>query len=97
MRRYARTEGVLLEPVGHLWAAFSPATGETALLNDETASILEVLEEGRSESTASLCTTLATDSGIQADELAVVVEACWPRLIEAGLVEEAKAGQSIGR
>jgi PqqD family protein of HPr-rel-A system len=97
MRRYARTEGVLLEPVGHLWAAFSAATGETALLNDETAAILEVLEPGQSESSASIGAALAADIGVQADELAAVVEACWPRLIEAGLVEESKAAQSTTR
>lgn len=97
MIQYVRTEEVLLEPVGHLWAAFSPATGETALLNDECASILEVLEPGQGESTASMCAILAADSGLDADALVELVESSWPRLIEAGLVDESRAGQPIDR
>lgn len=97
MLSYARTGGVLIEPVGHLWAAFSPATGETALLNDESASILEVLESGRAGTTATICSTLATDSGLDADSLVDMVEACWPRLIEAGLVHALRPGQSAPR
>ena len=94
MLRYVRTEGVLVEPVGHLWAAFSPATGETALLNDESASILEVLESGAS-GTCAICATLAMDSGLAAEDLEATIESCWPRLIEAGLVHQERLGQAI--
>ena len=57
MGRYARIEGVLIEPIGHLWAAFSPASGETILLNDESASILEVLESEAADTDAISCDT----------------------------------------
>ena len=87
MRRYARTDGVLVESMGHLWAAFSAATGETSLLNDETASILDVLSPGAS-TTKDVCLYLSADTGLSVDELAEVVEASWPCLIEAGLVRE---------
>ena len=97
MLRYVRTEGVLIEPLGHLWAAFSRAAGETALLNDESAAILEVLESGRAGTTETICSTLATDSGLDADSLVDMVEACWPRLIEAGLVHALRPGQSAPR
>jgi hypothetical protein len=40
---YTRAPGVRIEPVGGAWAAFSPLSGETLLLNDEAAAILEVL------------------------------------------------------
>jgi len=95
MGRYARTEGVLIEPFGHLWAAYSPASGETILINDESASILEVLETGQVAETGAISRTLAADSGLDANDLAVLVEACWPRLIEAGLVRELRPPQSI--
>jgi PqqD family protein of HPr-rel-A system len=36
---------VLVEAVGEMWAAFSPASGETHLLNNEAAAFLEVLSE----------------------------------------------------
>jgi PqqD family protein of HPr-rel-A system len=88
MRGYIRTEGVLIESLGHRWAAFSPTTGETTLLNDESAAILELLESGTS-GIVEICSTLAEDSGIDSAELFEIVQACWPGLIEAGLVREA--------
>ena len=94
--RYARIEGVLVEPLGRLWAAYSPACGETALLNDESASVLEVLEQGEG-TTASIAATLAADSGLPPLEVADIIGACWPRLIEGGLVRECRAGHSHPR
>jgi hypothetical protein len=79
MERYGRADGVLIEPLGHLWAAFSPLSGETTLLNDESAAILEMLESGDSD-TSGICAALAEDSGLDA------VTGGWPRLLEAGLV-----------
>lgn len=94
--RYVRSEGVLIEEMGHLWVAFSPATGETALLNDESVSILEVLEAGAG-TTLSICSELAEDSGLSSASLAETIEACWPRLIEAGLVREQRTGHVTSR
>jgi PqqD family protein of HPr-rel-A system len=85
---------VLIEPIGHLWVAFSPASGETTLLNDSSASILEVLELGAS-STDAISSTLACDSGLEARVLEGIVEASWPSLIEAGLVDEQRSGEAI--
>ena len=80
--RYIRSDHILVEALGQIWVAFSPASGETALLNDESASILEVLDAGPAE-TAEVCATLAIDSGLDANALAKIVEAAWPRLIDA--------------
>jgi PqqD family protein of HPr-rel-A system len=88
---YLRAEGVLVAPMGHLWAAFSPTSGETMLLNDEGAAILELLEAGSLDSDA-VCTALAADSGLPADTLTDLVRASWPRLMEAGLVRELRDG-----
>lgn len=88
---YARLGGVLVEPIGHLWAAFSPATGETALLNDECASILELLEELTCATTDVICGHLSSDSGMPMQSLTELVENSWPRLLEAGLVRETSA------
>jgi PqqD family protein of HPr-rel-A system len=84
---WRRGDGVLVEPIGHLWAAFSPFTGETTLLNDESASILEALEAGAVD-TATVCVDLARHSGLEAGELAEIVDAALLRLAEAGLVRE---------
>ena len=87
MRRYARTEGMLVEAIGLIWAAFSSTTGETALLNDESAAILEILELGPAH-TERVCATLSDDSGMPMESLTAVVEESWPRLVDAGLVRE---------
>lgn len=87
--RYTRSEGLLVEALDKGWAAYSPATGETLLLNDESACILELLEAGAEPSdTSAICAALAVDSELDEDALGKVVEAAWPRLIEAGLVRE---------
>ena len=96
MPRFARTEGILVEPVGHLWAAFSPVSGETALLNDESASILEVLEIEPANSKG-VCALLSADSGIEPGELLELVKGSWPQLIEAGLVRELPEGGTSPR
>ena len=88
---YVRLGGVLVEPIGHIWAAFSPATGETALLNNECAAILELLEELTWATTDTICKHLSMDSGMPIQSLAELVENSWPRLLEAGLVREAPA------
>ena len=93
---YGRIDDLLVEAVGSAWAAFSPATGETALLNDEAAAILEVLNAGAA-STAAICANLAADSGVDADSLAEIVESSWPRLIEAGLVRQQRADHAIAQ
>lgn len=85
MTRFARVDGALVVPVGHLWAAFSPLTGETALLNDESAAILEILENGPADPDT-VCTLLSADSGVGVGELTPIVGASWPALIDAGLV-----------
>ncbi|MEO5698675.1 MAG: HPr-rel-A system PqqD family peptide chaperone [Burkholderiaceae bacterium] len=85
MCRYRRTDHILIEPVGHLWVAFSPVTGETTLLNDESAAILEVLESGPADST-SVCAALVEESDGGAALIENHVETCWTQLIQAGLV-----------
>ena len=94
MPRFARVDGVLVEPLGHLWAAFSPASGETALLNDESAAVLELLESGPSD-TEAVASRLAIDCDVGAASLSEVVESTWPRLIEAGLVHRLDAGVTV--
>ena len=85
MSRFARVDGALVESVGRLWVAYSPLTGETALLNDESAAILEILEPGPA-GTARVCEQLSADSGLASDALAPIVEASWGSLMDAGLV-----------
>jgi PqqD family protein of HPr-rel-A system len=87
LMKRVRTDGVLVEPFGHLWAAFSPSCGETALINDESAAILEVLENGPCD-TGEICSALAKHIDLDTKSLQEVIEAAWPRLLEAGLVHD---------
>ena len=85
-QRYARADATRVEAIGTVWASFSALTGETALLNDESAAILEVLWLGTA-STEQVCAALAKDMGTASATLTEVVERSWPQLIEAGLVQ----------
>ena len=84
---FVAVSGLLVVPVGQLWAAYSPLSGETTLLNDASAAILEVLVNGPLSQCA-VCADLGRDTGQRAEELVAVVEACWPRLVDAGLVRQ---------
>ena len=83
--RFALVNGVELAPVGEVWAAFSPISGETILLNDESAAFLECLSDGPSD-LAAVSAALALDCGLPAEQVAATLATHWPRLIEAGLL-----------
>lgn len=83
---YGRRQGLLVEPVGDVWVAFSPVCGETVLLNDASAAILEVLEDGPA-STLTACERLARETGDTPGDLVTTVEQSWSMLIQSGLVE----------
>ena len=87
--KVTRTCGLLVEPLGPVWVAFSPANGETTLLNDERAAILE-LGNGALDTTA-IVSQLAVDVGMCASALAPVLESHWVRLIGCGLLRQVPA------
>lgn len=82
---YARVPDIRIEAIGDLWAAFSPASGETMLLNDTCAAILEILSHGPTDE-AGICAAIATDSGLAEPEVASRLADSWRGLIDAGLL-----------
>lgn len=88
MTVFARVPGLRVEAVGGAWAAFSPASGETLLLNDTSAAILEVLADGPL-ATSAVAERLAADAGVPHGEVAALIADHWPQLVEAGLVRQA--------
>lgn len=88
MRAFVRAPGVLLEPMGALWAAFSALSGESHLLNDASAAIVEVANPERPQSLHALCEILASDSGLSAAEVVDSVGMGWDQLVAAGLIRE---------
>ena len=91
MQRFERVAGVRLVPLAGLWLAFSPASNATALLNDETAAVLEVLSAGAASS-VEVADALAQDTGLPPAEMLGILDACWPQLIDQGLVRACDTG-----
>jgi PqqD family protein of HPr-rel-A system len=83
--RYGLAAGVSVQPLGDIWAAFSALSGETLLLNDESAAILEILMQG-SACDDKVIDELAVESGTDRAKIAEALAGCWPRLLEAGLL-----------
>lgn len=96
MHRYRRAQGVLVESLGPVWAAFSPASGETLILNDESVAMLEILDAGPATGQA-VGAALADDSGLTEAEVVPLIGAAWQRLIEAGLVLSERTGDDNAR
>jgi PqqD family protein of HPr-rel-A system len=84
--RRARAPGVRVEPVGDGWAAFSALSGETLLLNDEAAAILEVLSAHEALDAQAVCAALARDSGLAPQEIDARIRDTWALLASTGLV-----------
>lgn len=84
---YERARGLRVESIGESWAAFSPVSGETLLLNDEAAAVLEILAEGPAELSA-LCAALAHDSHVPVTEVEASLSQSWEHFVRAGLVME---------
>lgn len=85
MSTYSGVPGSRVEPIGRVWAAFSPVSGETLLLNDTSAAILEILEQGPAD-TATVAAAFAADQGLSPAQIEPLLDASWQDLIAAGLV-----------
>lgn len=81
-----RCAGLLVEPVGGAWAVFSSSSGETHLLNDAAAALLELLEAGPAN-VIDLQFRLAEDMGISPEDLGPLVVEATEQLRHAGLVQ----------
>ena len=81
-----RPPGVVLEPLGDTWVAFSPLSGETHLLNDTSAAILECLAAQTPMHADALYGELAALFGISAQNVAEICITSWPVLLQAGVV-----------
>ena len=80
-----RVDRVVVEPVGAVWAAFSPLSGSTNLLNDLAAAVLEVLETGEMSAEA-VYLALCQDSGNTLETIRAMVEPVLYTLVDAGLL-----------
>jgi PqqD family protein of HPr-rel-A system len=88
--RLQRVPGLRLEPVGSMWAAYSPLSGRTSLLNDLSAAVLEVLDQGPASEEA-LFSTLSSDSATDVEMIQSLVTPAIKDLADAGLIRTCPA------
>lgn len=83
--------GVRFIDLGHMWAVYSPLSGQTLVLNTEAVAILEVLREQPGD-LAHVCSVLANDGQHDPTALEALCRGVWQQLLDAGLLEPAAAG-----
>jgi PqqD family protein of HPr-rel-A system len=88
---YLRAPGVLIEPLGEGWAAYSSLSGETHLVNAESVEVLNQLDTSDVRSPEQVCERLATEYEVDAAELLATLSASWEPLVTAGLVRRASS------
>jgi hypothetical protein len=79
--------GTLLQPVGNLWAAYSPGSGDTQLLNNEAVAFLEVLRE-QPRSLEDAADVLAREIGLPVDQILPLLADAAVELTVAGLIRD---------
>jgi hypothetical protein len=77
--------GAQVEPLGDLWAAYSPLSNRTLLLNHEAAALVETLAENPC-SLADAITDFGARTGAPAGEVAAWLRDAGAALMAAGLV-----------
>lgn len=88
--RFKLCDGVRVAGLGEGWVAFSPQSGETLLLNAESAAVLELLADGPADA-QQVAVALAVDAAVAVAEVADALRHTWGPLRDAGLVELADA------
>jgi PqqD family protein of HPr-rel-A system len=82
--------GVLLEDLGTQFAAFSPLSGASHLLNHTSAAVLDLVSErgaGSGLPESAVLAALADEvGGMTPAEIAPLIESHWDTLVAAGLV-----------
>jgi hypothetical protein len=83
---FERTPGLRVEAIGMYWVAFSHCSGETLVLNDGAAAILELLAMGPAAPEA-IATQLASETSTPLPQMTEMVLQCWPGLLDAGVIQ----------
>lgn len=90
---FSLVSGVRVEPIAGSWVAFSPASGKTSFLNDESASILEFIGTGPADSCV-IADHLSRVTGLSVEDLTRLIEPHWKSLVDAGLIRNGSADDS---
>ena len=93
---YVLVPGVVVEPLGDHWAAFSPSSGESHLINDTSAALLEILKSNPVMRAAQACAALAADVGLPVADVEPLVTEALRTFVTAGLVRVVRVAQPQG-
>ena len=85
---YLLAGGTLMEQLGEHWVAFSPLSGETHLINDTTAAVVESVSREVPVTLEQLWASLAADAGVMPIDAEDLVRQALQMLVAAGLVRE---------
>jgi PqqD family protein of HPr-rel-A system len=77
---------VVIELIGDSWFAYSACSGETHLLNDSSAALLECLPAETARLPTEVFAELSVDTDMSVEELQASAEGCWDTLRDAGLI-----------
>jgi len=83
---YVLVPDVLVEPLGDHWVAFSPSSGESHLINDTSAAIVEMLSCESALTLKQACTALAAEVGTLPADTEGLVHEALQTFVRAGLV-----------
>jgi PqqD family protein of HPr-rel-A system len=86
-----RAPGVRLEALPGCWVAFSATSGETHLLNDTCAAIVDLLSDDETRSEAQVVAALAAESGSPVPDVQGLLGEVWNTLLDAGLLRRVPA------
>jgi PqqD family protein of HPr-rel-A system len=81
--------GVLLEDLGTQFAAFSPLSGASHLLNETSAAVLDLVREhdaGPGVTELAVVDALSEEAGMAPGQVVSLVEPHWNTLVAAGLI-----------
>jgi PqqD family protein of HPr-rel-A system len=89
--RFRCTAGTLLHDTGECIFAFSAFSGETHIINDSGAALLDCLADGKQFTQVEIVSEMAALYGVESGEVANAVEQALRDFLEAGLIEVAPA------
>jgi len=88
--RFTRAPGVQVEALagdgGDEWVAFSALSGETHLINETSAAIVDLLDEEVPASIDSIVDRIVGETGLPHDEVRLLLADAWELLLHGGLI-----------
>lgn len=86
MTTYARSAGLKVASLGDTWAIYSARSGDTVQLNNEAATVLEVLGDSELDD-QSAAALIAEAAGVDTARVAEQLRDLWPQLVALGFVD----------